>query len=161
MLFAAVDGLARLDRRVLPRLNPGWRTGRLPVVAAGVMAVVSIALVPGFEFGNLLHPAWYHRDAYQQDAVLAASHVPDNVVVEAASNVASQLTSRDTVLLWDGDGSSPLFPDSVVTYTSHEEFTFPNVADQITRVNLLKEHGYVTVYSAGGYLVMHKPGIKA
>ena len=161
MAFAAVDGLARLDRRVLPRLNPAWRTGRLPVVAAGVMAVVSIALVPSFAFGNLLHPAWYHRDAYQQDAVLAASHVPDNVVVEAASNVASQLTSRDTVLLWDGDGSSPLFPDWVVTYTSHVEFTFPNVADQITRVNLLKEHGYVTVYSAGGYLVMHKPGIKA
>ena len=74
------------------------------------MAVVSIALVPGFAFGHLLHPAWYHRNAYQENAVLAASHVPDNVVVEAASNVASQLTSRDTVLLWDGDGSSPLFP---------------------------------------------------
>ena len=161
LLFAAVDGLARLDGRWLPRLKPGWRPGRLPVVAAGAMAVVSIALVPSFAFGNLLHPAWYHRTAYQEDAVLAAGHVPDNVVVEAASNVAAQLTSRDTVLLWDGDGWSPLFPDWVVTYTGHAEFTFRNVADQITRVNLLKEHGYVTVYSAGGYLVMHKPGIKS
>jgi uncharacterized membrane protein len=161
LLFAAVDGLARLDGRVLPRLNPDWQTGRLPVVAAGVMAAVSIALIPSFAFGNLLHPAWYHRNAYQEDAVLAASHVPDNVIVEAASNVAAQLTSRDAVLLWDGDGSSPLFPDWVVAYTRHVEFTFPNVADQITRVNLLKEHGYVTVYSVGGYLVMHKPGIKA
>ena len=65
------------------------------------------------------------------------------------------------MLLWDGDGSSPLFPDWVVTYTGRVEFTFPNVAAQITRVDLLKKHGYVTVYSAGGYLVMHKPGIKA
>jgi len=161
LLFAAVDGLARLDGRVLPRLNPGWRTGRLPVVAAGVMAAVSIALVPSFEFGDLLHPAWYHRDAYQETAVQAASHVPDNVVVEAASNVAAQLTSRDTVLLWDGDGSSPLFPDWVVTYTGHVEFTFPNVAAQKARVRLLKEHGYVTVYHVGGYLVMHKPGVRA
>jgi uncharacterized membrane protein len=160
LLFAAVDGLARLDGRVLPRLNQRWRTGRLPVVAAGVMAVVSIALVPSFEFGHLLHPAFYHRNAYQEGAVLAAAHVPDNVVVEAASNVAAQLTSRDTVLFWDGDGSSPLFPDWVVTYTGRVEFTFKNVADQIARVNLLKEHGYVTVYSTGGYLVMHKPGIK-
>lgn len=161
LLFAAVDGLARLDGRVLPRLNPGWRTGRLPVAAAAVMAVVAIALVPYFAFGSLLRPGWYHRSAYQENAVLAASHVPSNVVVEAASNVAAQLTSRDTVLFWDGDGSSPLFPDWVVTCTSHAEFTFRNVADQIARVNLLKRHGYVTVYSAGGYLVMHKPGIKA
>jgi uncharacterized membrane protein len=160
VLFAAVDGLARLDGRVLPRLSQRWRTGRLPVVAAGVMAAVSIALVPSFDFGQLLHPAWYHRNAYQEGAVLAAAHVPDNVVVEAASNVAAQLTSRDTVLFWDGDGSSPLFPDWVVTYTGRLEFTFRNIADQIARVNLLKEHGYVIVYSAGGYLVMHKPGIK-
>ena len=169
LLFAAIDGLARLDGLVLPRISPGWRTDRLPVAAAGVMAAVSIALiphfsialVPHFEFGNLLNPAWYHRDSNQEDAVLAANHVPDNVVVEAASNVAPQLTSRDTVLLWDGDGSSPLFPDWVVTCTSLGEFTFPNIADQIARVHLLREHGYVTVYSAGGYLVMHKPGIKA
>jgi hypothetical protein len=126
-----------------------------------VMAAVSIALVPSFEFGDLLHPSWYHRDAYQETAVEAASHVPDNVVVEAASNVAAQLTSRDTVLLWDGDGSSPLFPDWVVTYTGHVEFTFPNVAAQKARVRLLKEHGYVTVYHVGGYLVMHKPGVRA
>jgi uncharacterized membrane protein len=161
LLFAAVDGLARLDGRVLPRINPGWRTDWLPVAAAGVMAVVSIALIPHFSFGDLLKPGWYHRNWKQEDAVLAANHVPNNVVVEAASNAAPQLTSRDTVLLWDGDGSSPLFPDWVVTCTSDGEFTFPTIADQIARVNLLKEHGYVTVYSVGGYLVMHKPGIKA
>lgn len=161
VLFAAVDGLARLDRSVLPRLHQGWRTDRLPVAAMAAMAVVSIALVPFFPFGDLLHPSWYHRNWKQEDAVLAANHVPSNVTVEAASNVAPQLTSRDTVLLWDGDGSSPLFPDWVVTCTSDGEFTFPNIAAQIARVDLLKSRGYVTVYSAGGYLVMHKPGIKA
>jgi uncharacterized membrane protein len=160
VLFAAVDGLARLDSRALPRIRRHWRTGRLPVVAAGVMAAVSIALIPLFPFGNLLHPSWYHRNREQEDAVLAANHVPNNVVVEAASNAAPQLTSRATVLLWDGDGSSPLFPDWVLTCTSAGEFTFPTIARQIARVKLLKEHGYVTVYSVGGYLVMHKPGIK-
>jgi uncharacterized membrane protein len=161
LVFAAVDGVARLDGWALPKIQPGWRTGRLPLAAAAVMAVVSIALVPHFPFGSLLNSNWYHRNWKQEDAVLAANHVPNNVVVEAASNVAPQLTSRDTVLLWDGDGLSPLFPDWVVTCTSDGEFTFPTIADQIARVNLLKEHGYVTVYSVGGYLVMHKPGIKA
>jgi hypothetical protein len=32
--------------------------------------------------------------------------------------------------------------------------------DQIARVKLLREHGYVTVYSVGGYCVTPKPGIK-
>jgi len=160
ILFAAMDGLARLDKSILPRLHPQWRSGRLPVWAAGVIAAISIAVVPHFPFGNLLHPSYYHRNWKQEDAVLAANHVPNNVVVEAASNVAPQLTSRDTVLLWDGDGDSPLYPDWVVTCTSDGEFTFTTIADQIARVNLLKAHGYVTVYSVGGYLVMHKPGVK-
>jgi hypothetical protein len=148
------DGVAPWHRR--PNL---WLVGTLTALA-GVMAVVSVAVIPRFPFGNLLHTSYYHRNWEQEDAVLAANHVPNNVVVEAASNVAPQLTSRDTVLLWDGDGDSPLYPDWVVTCTSAGEFTFPTIADQIARVQLLKDHGYVTVYSVGGYLVMHRPGIK-
>jgi hypothetical protein len=30
----------------------------------------------------------------------------------------------------------------------------------VARVKPLREHGYVTAYSVGGYYVMHKPGIK-
>jgi uncharacterized membrane protein len=160
IVFAAVDGLVRLDTRILPKIRSQWQSGKYPVAVACVMAVVSVAVIPHFPFGNLLHTSYYHRNWEQEDAVLAANHVPNNVVVEAASNVAPQLTSRDTVLLWDGDGDSPLYPDWVVTCTSEGEFTFPTIADQTARVRLLKEHGYVTVYSVGGYLVMHKPGIK-
>jgi hypothetical protein len=54
----------------------------------------------------------------------------------------------------------PRFPDWVLTCTSDGEFTFPTIADQIARVKPPKEHGYVAVYSVGGCLVMHKPGIK-
>ncbi|WP_300613808.1 hypothetical protein [Trebonia sp.] len=96
----------------------------------------------------------------QEDGVLAANHGPNNVVVEAASNVVPQLTSGDTVLLRDGDADPPLYPDRVLTCTSDGEFTFPTIEDQVSRVRLLKDHGCVTVYSVGGYLVMRKPGIR-
>jgi hypothetical protein len=108
------DGVAPWRRRPISPIK-GYNNGFGP------------ALIPRFPFGSLLRPSWYRRDWKQEDAVLAASHVPSNVVVEAAS-----------------DG----------------EFTFPTIAGQIARVKLLKEHGYVAVYSVGGYLVMHKPGIK-
>jgi uncharacterized membrane protein len=158
ILFAAVDGAVRLDGW-LPRWRPHWRAGRIPLAASAVMAVVTLALVPVFPFGRLLHPAWYHRNKMQLDAIAAAAHVPSNVTVEAASNVAPQLTSRDAVLLWDGYGSSPEYPDWVVTSASYGEFSFYTIQDQIQRVKLLKARGYVTVWSRGGYLVMHKPGV--
>lgn len=159
LIFAAVDGAARLDG-LMPRLRPRWHGGRLPVAAVGVMAVASVALVPLFPFGHLLHPSYYHLNWKQADAVRAADHVPSDVTVEAASNVAPQLTSRDTVLLWDGYGDSPLYPAWVVTCVSDGEFSFYTIKDQVARVKLLKEHGYVTVYSGGGYSVMHAPGVK-
>lgn len=159
LIFAAVDGAVRLDH-LLPRVRPQWRVDRLPLATAGVMAVASVALIPLFPFGHLLHPSYYHRNWKQADAVKAADHVPSNVTVEAAGNVAPQLTSRDTVLLWDGYGDSPLYPAWVVTCVSDGEFSFYTIKDQIARVNLLKAHGYVTVYSGGGYSVMHAPGVK-
>ncbi len=38
------------------------------------------------------------------------------------------------------------------------EFGFKTLADQVQRVDELRAHGYVTVFSQDGYLVMHAPG---
>jgi uncharacterized membrane protein len=160
LIFAAVDGAARLDR-LLPGLLARWRTNWLPLAAAVLMTVATFYLIPQFDFGHLLHRSWYSRTTTEQDAVDAADHVPSNVTVEApGTDVAAQLTSRDTVWLWDGDGDTPLYAPWVVTSTAFKEFGWPSIAAQAASVKLLKEHGYVTVYQAGDYLVMHAPGVK-
>jgi len=76
--------------------------------------------------------------------------------VEAVNHLGPQLSARDTVLLWDGDGSSPLRPPWVVADIAKKEFTFASRGQQIRRVALLKDGGYQIVFSRDGYLVLHR-----
>jgi hypothetical protein len=73
--------------------------------------------------------------------------------------VGPHLDSRDTVEMWDGDGYSPKFPPWVVANDRTGQFTWlAGVPAQKKRIALLKAHGYVTVFSDRGFLVMHAPG---
>jgi hypothetical protein len=90
-------------------------------------------------------------------AVVAA--VPSGVTVEAVANLGPQLSGRDTVLLWDGDGGTPpLGAPWVVADVASRQFTFSTLNQQIQRVALLEHHGYKVVFQRGGYLVLHRPG---
>jgi hypothetical protein len=76
--------------------------------------------------------------------------------VEAVNHLGPQLSARDTVLLWDGDGSSPLRPPWVVADVAKREFTFASRAQQVKRVALLERSGYRVVFQRGGYIVLHR-----
>jgi hypothetical protein len=91
-------------------------------------------------------------------AAAAVAHVPSGVTVEAVNFLGPALSSRDTVLLWDGDGSSPLRPPWVVADTAKREFTFSSRGQEQQRVAFLKRTGYQVVFRDRGYVVLRAPG---
>jgi uncharacterized membrane protein len=130
--------------------------GTVGLVCSAAMCAVALVLVPLFAFGPALHPSFYRRDARMNAAAAAVAAVPPGVTVEAVNHLGPQLSARDTVLLWDGDGSSPLRPPWVVADVAKKEFTFASRGQQIQRVALLKRSGYQIVFSRDGYVVMHR-----
>ena len=150
---AAVDGAVRLDRWI-SRTRHGW----MALGWAVITFAAAVALVPRFAFGQALHGSFYQRDTRANAAIQAANAVPSGVTVEATDDVGPQLSGRDTVLLWNGYGGSPLYPPWVVANVARQEFTFANVTEQAQRVALLRQHGYQTVFQGGGYIVMRSPG---
>jgi uncharacterized membrane protein len=176
LVFAAVDGAARLDRwsarvrdyfaarRGRPRTaSPGpgdghRRTGTVALACSVAMIAVAIGLVPRFAFGVALQSSFYHRTARARAEAAAAAAVPPGVTVEAVGNVGPHLSGRDTVLLWDGDGETPLFSPWVVADVRHREFTFPSKQAERQRFALLEKHGYQVTFRRGGFVVLHAPG---
>ena len=166
----AVDGAARLDRWVTAARQQRARSGAsrparadggagtVALTAAAAMCAVAIGLVPKFALGAALHPAFYHRTAAQTAAAAAVAAVPGGVTVGAVDSLGPHLSARDTVLLWDGDGGSPVYPPWVVASVTGPQFTFHSVEQQEQRIALLKEHGYQTVFDRAGFIVLRSPG---
>jgi hypothetical protein len=172
LLCAAVDGAARLDRDLLGRRRPeagpsgesdaapsSGRRWTVALVCAAAMCAVALALVPRFAFGAALHPGFYQRDTQERAAAAAAAAVPSGVTVEAVDNLGPQMSARDTVLLWDGDGHTPpLGSPWVVANIKRLQFTFRSVREQRQRVALLERSGYRVVFQRDGYVVLHRQG---
>ena len=125
-------------------------------VLAAVMCAVAVFLVPHFAFRHALQLSYYRRDARMNAAAAAVAAVPRGVTIEAVEHLGPQLSARDTALLWDGDGSSPLHPPWVVADVAKREFTFASRGQQIQRVALLRRSGYRVVFSRDGYLMLHR-----
>ena len=125
------------------------------------MCALAIGLVPRFALGAALHSSFYHRNAEETAAAAAVAAVPAGVTVEAVNRLGPHLSGRDTVLLWDGDGGSPLYPPWVLASVIGRQFTFHSVEQQEQRIALLREHGYQTVFDRGGFIVLHSPGAGA
>jgi uncharacterized membrane protein len=184
---AAVDGAARLDRSLLFRrylaggragqlespeaaAADGQDTGRVPEPRAGrgtpgtvalgcAAAMCAVAVLPRFGFGPALHPSFYRRTPAEKAEAAVAAAVPSGVVVAATNNVGPALSSRDTVLLWDGDGGTPpLGAPWVVANVRALQFTFHSVLEQKQRVALLERSGYRVVFRRRGYIVLHRSG---
>jgi len=189
LLFAAVDGAARLDRQLLrrqhraaaargeaaggesggPAAGPPASGGRwspapwsVGLGCAAAMCAVAVVLVPHFAFGAALKPSFFHRSKQEQAAAAAVAAVPSGVTVAAVNNLGPQLSGRDTVLLWDGDGyTPPLAAPWVVANTRRLQFTFFSVSEQRQRIAFLEAHGYRVVFRRDGYLVLHRTGSQA
>ena len=166
-----VDGAARLGRwlgrawRARPRDGDEARAAQLGssvatigLVAAVLMCAIGAYSVPKFALGQAFHRSFFHRTVYEKIAEEAVSAVPSGVTVEAVNYLGPQLAGRDKVLLWDGDGGTPVYAPWIIANTSTQQFTWRGgVAEQVQRVALLKKHGYQTVFDRGGYIVLKSP----
>jgi uncharacterized membrane protein len=130
--------------------------GTVALGCAVAMAAMAVALVPRFAFGPALHPSFYHRTRLMNAAAAADARVPSGVTVQAPGNLGPQLSARDTVLLFDGDGETPRFSPWIVADVRRQVFTFHSVQAQRQRVALLERHGYQVVFRRAGYVVLHR-----
>ena len=107
-----------------------------------------------------MHSAFFYRTARMSAAAAAVAVVPSGVTVEAVNKLGPHLSGRDTVLLWDGDGQTPVRAAPwVVADWKVRQFTFSSVRDQAIRVRLLERDGYRIVFERDGYVVLHQgPG---
>ena len=147
----AAAGEAPAARRAQARAG-----GTVALGCAVAMAAIAVALVPRFAFGPGLHPSFYHRTRLMNAAAAADARVPSGVTVQAVGNLGPQLSGRDTVLLFDGDGETPRFSPWIVADVRRQVFTFPSVQAQRQRVALLERHGYQVVFRRAGYVVLHR-----
>jgi len=124
------------------------------------MCAVAVFLVPHFAFGPALHPSFYRQTQQEKAAAAAVAVVPSGVTVQAVNFLGPQLSARDTVLLWDGDGGTPpLGAPWVVANVRQPQFTFRGgVREQRQRVAFLERNGYRVVFKRDGYLVLHRVG---
>lgn len=160
LAFAGVDGAARLGRwtgliwrrrrAVAPTFAPTFT-----LCCAAGMAVVAVALLPLFKFGDALHASFYASTPRYVAADGAVAAVPAGVVVEAENNLGPQLAGRDTVLLWDS--KHPRWAPWVAAYVGPAYWPFPSTPAELRRVRLLRARGYSVVYSRGKYVVLHRP----
>jgi uncharacterized membrane protein len=154
---AAADG-QDTTRVAEPRAARGT-PGTVALGCAAAMCAVAVFLVPRFAFGPALHPSFYRRTPAANVEAAAAAAVPSGVVVAATNFVGPALSSRDTVLLWDGDGGTPpLGAPWVVANIRARQFTFRSVLEQKQRVALLERSGYRVVFRRRGYIVLHRSG---
>jgi uncharacterized membrane protein len=132
------------------------------VVALGCCAAIcaaTLVTLPSFAFGRALHPSFYEQTAQSRAAAAADATVPSGVVVVAANHLGPELSGRDTVLMWDGDGATPpLAAPWVVADVARRQFNFPTVAEQQASVAFLLRHGYTIVFRQDGYVVLRRPG---
>jgi uncharacterized membrane protein len=151
LVCAAADGALRLSGWI-PPASPASRARALAAVTA-LCGAAAIALVPFFPLGAALRPSFYRLTARDRAAAAAVAAVPSGVTVEAANDIGPQLTSRDTVLLWDW---APRWAPWVVADTGRALLGFPGRAAQAGRVSLLLHNGYRVVLARDGYVVLHK-----
>jgi uncharacterized membrane protein len=154
----APTGAAPARAAVSPAGSAGRGAGRVALGCAVAMCAVAVGLVPVFAFRAALTPQFFHRDARMTAAAAADAHVPDGVTVEAVNYLGPALSARDTVLLWNGAGDSPLRPPWVVADVSRKAFTFSSVIQQRERVALLERTGYRVVFHRRGYVVLQRAG---
>jgi uncharacterized membrane protein len=133
------------------------------VAALGICFAIfaaSIYTVPRFPLKQVVQASFYKQTTRTRAAAAADDAVPSGVVVEAANDLGPELSSRDTVLLWDGE-HPPLGSPWIVADVQRHEMTFANVTAQRARVALLVRSGYKIVFERDGYVVLHRESQQA
>lgn len=146
-------------RRLSQRVNMTFG-GIVGLALISAICAASLVTVPRMAFGQAFHASFYRQTAQTRAAAAADAVVPSGVVVAAANDLGPELSRRDTVLMWDGDGYTPPFAAPwVVADVGRHEMTFKDLAHQRALVRLLQaKGGYKVVFQRDGYLVLRRPG---
>ncbi len=140
-----------------PARSASWRPGAGVAALVCCLAIFGATLysIPHFALGKALHAGFFAQTTRTRAAAAADDHVPSGVVVEAANSLGPELSSRDTVLMWDGE-QPPLGDPWIVADTQHKELTFASLSAERARVALLMRSGYKIVFQDDGYVVLHR-----
>jgi hypothetical protein len=128
------------------------------VVAVGccvAIAAATLYTLPRFALGQALHANFYSQTTRERAAAAADAVVPSGVRVGAATDVAAELSGRDTVVQWNGERPSLGSPWIVADVQRHV-LNFPSVLAQSQDVGLLSRSGYKIVFERDGYVVLHR-----
>ena len=144
---------------LLSGLRRGINLGRRNVAfgAAILFGVLALYTVPKFSLQAAFHYGFYVHSKKNAAAERAISLVPDGVTVQAPNRIGPHLSGRDTVLLWDGNGHTPIFTQWVIASDFGRNFGWTSKEQEKARIDLLLKHGYVIVAQEGEYIVMHAP----
>jgi uncharacterized membrane protein len=118
-------------------------------------SIYAIKAIPESPLKQMVHAGFYEQTRRTRAATAAVNAVPSGVVVEAANDLGPSLSSRDTVLLWDGE-HAPLGSPWIIADTRLKVMTFDDLAAQRARVALLIRSGYKVVFQRNGYWVLHR-----
>jgi uncharacterized membrane protein len=133
----------------------GVRTGVVALGCCVAIAIATLYTLPRFALGEALHAKFYTRTPAAQAAAAADAMVPNGVQVQAATDVAAELSSRDTVLGWGG--KQPALGSAwIVADVQRHLMTFTSVLAQQQRVALLSRSGYKIVFERDGFVVLHR-----
>jgi uncharacterized membrane protein len=134
-------------------------TGVVGLACCAAICAAGFFTVPDFALGRMLRASFYQMTPREEAIAAADAMVPSGVVVAAANFVGSELSGRDTVLMWDGDGyASPYAAPWVVADIHRNELGFATLADQRADVALLQSHGYRVLFRSYGIIVLHRSG---
>jgi len=141
VFIAAADGVRRF--------GPRYRT-LLPACAL----VVGLGSL-GLQAAHLTSGVWTPSQRDGIDAVLA--RIPDGATVMASNRLAPQLTSRCTVLFFDGYPHPELRPEWVVV--ANPEQSWPTTLEsKAAAVTELERTGYLRVDGTDSVVLLHRAG---
>ena len=130
-------------------------TGVVAVGCCVAIAAATLYTLPRFALGQALHANFYSQTTRERAAAAADAVVPSGVRVGAATDVAAELSGRDTVVQWNGERPSLGSPWIVADVQRHV-LNFPSVLAQSQDVALLSRSGYKIVFERDGYVVLHR-----
>jgi hypothetical protein len=144
---------------LLSRLRRGIDLGLRNVAfgAAILFGVLALYTVPKFSLGAAFHLSFYVHNQRMVAEERAIALIPDGVTVQAPNRMGPHLSGRDTVLLWDGNGHTPIFTPWIIAIDNGRNFGWTSAEQEKERVDLLLKHGYVIVAQIRDFIVMHAP----
>jgi uncharacterized membrane protein len=166
MLCGGVDGAVRLSRRLTTAKPAASRIGRHGPLIRNILVTSFAAYVAIQSWSTAFRYPMHHMteaafwDTGNPDVVaakIAASHVPDNVLVASATQIGPHLLSRDRVIMWSfpGDRGYPVTP-WVLADVQRASYPFASVDAQKADVEWLKTKGYRVVFQLDGWVVLHQ-----